>query len=434
MTDNWSTCKLREVADVRVSNVDKKTHKAETPIKLCNYMDVYANDYVSASIDFMAASASKSEIDRFGLQTGDVVITKDSETPDDIGVPTVITDSIDGLVCGYHLALIRPRNRAIDAIYLAKQISSAPIARYFALNASGSTRFGLPVGVIEDTRIPVAPKPEQTKIAEILSTVDQAIEQTEALIAKQQRIKTGLMHDLLTRGIDEEGNLRSEDTHEFKDSPIGRIPLGWKVKTVGTLASRVTKGESPTWQGFKYHEDGILFVTSENVRTGFLDITKSEKFVSDAFHRKLKRSALRHGDILVNLVGASIARSAVYDLNRDANINQAVCSVRLSDEMEPLWLCEYLQLPKNIERLLGEQVETARANLSLGDIRSYLVPYPPYVEQLEIIKLIKSLRNKHQFQLSSLKKLRSLKAALMQDLLTGEVPVTPLLIEADIRQ
>ena len=74
---------------------------------------------------------------------------------------------------------------------------------------------------------------EQSKIAEILSTVDQAIDQTEALIAKQQRIKTGLMQDLLTRGIDENGNLRSEETHEFKDSPLGRIPVEWEVKTIG---------------------------------------------------------------------------------------------------------------------------------------------------------------------------------------------------------
>ena len=73
-------------------------------------------------------------------------------------------------------------------------------------------------------------KPEQTKIAEILSTVDRAIEQTEALIAKQQRIKTGLMQDLLTRGIDEHGNLRSEQTHKFKDSPLGRIPVEWEVE------------------------------------------------------------------------------------------------------------------------------------------------------------------------------------------------------------
>ena len=193
---------------MRVSNVDKKTSNAETPVKLCNYMDVYVNDYVTKSIDFMAASASKSEIERFRLQAGDVIITKDSETPDDIGVPAVVTDSIDGLVCGYHLALIRPRSDVVDPIYLAKQISAAPVSRYFASNASGSTRFGLPTSVIEDTRIPVAPKPEQTKIAHVLFTLDRAIAQTEDLISKQQRIKTGLMQDLLTSGVDEHGNLR----------------------------------------------------------------------------------------------------------------------------------------------------------------------------------------------------------------------------------
>jgi type I restriction enzyme S subunit len=79
-------------------------------------------------------------------------------------------------------------------------------------------------------------KPEQTKIAEILSTVDRAIEQTEALIAKQQRIKTGLMQDLLTRGIDEHGDLRSEQTHQFKDSPLGRIPVEWDHKELGNVA------------------------------------------------------------------------------------------------------------------------------------------------------------------------------------------------------
>jgi len=98
------------------------------------------------------------------------------------------------------------------------------------------------------------PKPEQTKIAEILSTVDRAIEQTEALIAKQQRIKTGLMQDLLTRGIDEHGNLRSEKTHKFKDSPLGRIPVEWEVKKIGhvfeiqlgkMLSQKATEGRSP---------------------------------------------------------------------------------------------------------------------------------------------------------------------------------------------
>jgi len=83
------------------------------------------------------------------------------------------------------------------------------------------------------------PKPEQTKIAEVLSTVDRAIEQTEALIAKQQHIKTGLMQDLLTKGIDEHGNLRDEATHEFKDSPLGRIPVEWGVVDIQSSLANV---------------------------------------------------------------------------------------------------------------------------------------------------------------------------------------------------
>jgi len=102
----------------------------------------------------------------------------------------------------------------------SRQIESLIIgSNYPAINSCAVRRL----------RILTPPKPVQTTIAEILSTVDRAIEQTEVLIAKQQRIKTGLMQDLLTRGIDEHGNPRSESTHAFKDSQLGRIPADWEV-------------------------------------------------------------------------------------------------------------------------------------------------------------------------------------------------------------
>ena len=214
----------------------------------------------------MPATASPSEIERFALHAGDVVITKDSETPDDIGVPAVIVEDIDGLVCGYHLALIRPKAN-VHSIFLAKQLASAPTVRYFAANATGSTRFGLAIGTIEKLDVPTPPPDEQAKIAEVLSTVDRAIEQTEALIAKQQRIKTGLMQDLLTRGIDEHGNLRSEQTHKFKDSPLGRIPVEWDIASVGSVTKSVTSG-SRGWAKY-YSEAGALFIPNRkpNART-----------------------------------------------------------------------------------------------------------------------------------------------------------------------
>lgn len=118
----------------------------------------------------------------------------------------------------------------------------------------------VPTDFFEKFEVLAFPKPEQTKIAEILSTVDRAIEQTEALIAKQQRLKTGLMQDLLTRGIDEHGNLRSEHTHPFKDSPLGRIPVEWEVSDLDVLADRGS-GHTPSKGNSSYWNGGIKWVS-----------------------------------------------------------------------------------------------------------------------------------------------------------------------------
>ncbi|MCZ7647439.1 MAG: restriction endonuclease subunit S [Planctomycetota bacterium] len=209
----WPNVKLADVADIRFSNVDKKSTPGELAVRLCNYMDVYGNGgYVTADRAYMDASASHAEVERFGIEKGDVIITKDSETPDDIGIPAVVLDDIPKLVCGYHLALIRPNRKAIHPIYLAMQLATKTTATYYSRLANGSTRYGLSSSAIASTRIPLAPLLQQRRIAEILSTVDEAIEQTEALIEKLRQVKAGLMHDLFTRGVTPDGHLRPRAT------------------------------------------------------------------------------------------------------------------------------------------------------------------------------------------------------------------------------
>ena len=105
----WATRRIRTVAEMRVSNVDKHTREGEMPVRLCNYVDVYKNDRITQQIPFMRATASEEEIDKFKLNRNDVVITKDSETWDDIGVPALVTEPADDLISGYHLAILRPR-------------------------------------------------------------------------------------------------------------------------------------------------------------------------------------------------------------------------------------------------------------------------------------------------------------------------------------
>jgi len=437
MSAPWPIKKLREVADIRVSNVDKKTHASEKPVKLCNYMDVYSNDYVTGRIDFMEASATLAEIDRFSLNVGDVIITKDSETPDDIGIPAVITEAISNLVCGYHLAMMRPDQAQIDSVYLAKQLSTSRITRYFALHASGSTRYGLPIGAIESVEIPTPPKPEQTKIAEILSTVDRAIAQTEALITKQQRLKTGLMQDLLTRGIDEHGNLRSEQTHEFKDSPLGRIPVEWEAGTLGNEIGSISSGWSPTCDSVpaEVGESAILKTTAcvwsgydenENKRLplGLCGIDKIETNVDDILITR--KGPVERVGVVVH-VAATRPKLMIPD---------TVFKLRVVDPKQvepsflPLALGSFVVQSRWFQQKIG--LADAQVNLNHSILRATQFQKPPAAEQRQIVAFLSTAARELQQEWLKLSKLRSLKTAMMQDLLTGQKRVTDLIEEEEI--
>ena len=195
--EEWEVVRLGEVCDIRISNVDKKIVEKEKKVMLCNYLDVYKNDYITKSINFMIGTATKREIDKFNVLKGDVIITKDSEEFYDIAKPSYVSEKIPNLVCGYHLAMLRPKN-TVDGLFLSKALKLQPINIFFQKRANGITRFGITKETIENALIPLPPLPEQQRIAEILSQIDQTIEKEEQYKEKLQKIKQGLMQDLLT--------------------------------------------------------------------------------------------------------------------------------------------------------------------------------------------------------------------------------------------
>lgn len=199
-----------------------------------------------------------------------------------------------------------------------------------------------------------------------------------------------------------------------------KVPDGWSVKRGKDISLLITKGASPKWQGFDYCTEGVLFVTSENVRDGFLDIS-SPKFLSLAFNNKQKRSSLKKGDILINIVGASIGRSCIYTGTTLANINQAVCLFRANDKTNANYLKMFLSLPTTITNLLETQTESARPNLSLNDISNLKFLLPPLPEQEKIAEVLGAWDEGIE-KLSALIRLKEKqKKALMQKLLTGRI-------------
>jgi type I restriction enzyme, S subunit len=197
----WKKVKLIEVAEVIVSPVDKLTVDGETSILLCNYTHVYHNIRITKALNFMIATATEKEIAKFTLRKGDVIITKDSETPNDIAIPAYVSEDLGNVVCGYHLSILRPRETEIDGEYLSYLLSISEIKYYFFTLANGATRFGLSVGSIEKAQFKIPPLPEQEKIAAVLSAADDEISMLEKQLAAYKQQKLGLMQQLLTGKI-----------------------------------------------------------------------------------------------------------------------------------------------------------------------------------------------------------------------------------------
>ena len=207
--EHWEVRRLRNVVDMRVSNVDKHVKDNEISVRLCNYVDVYKNDYINERMDFMRATATIDEIERFRLEKDDVLITKDSETWEDIGVPALVTEPAADLISGYHLALLRPRSDKLVGAYLLRALQSKGLAYQFHIEAKGVTRYGLSHTGIRSVWLPLPPLTEQTAIVRFL---DHTTTEMADAIARAQRgihllndYRTRLIADVVTGKLDVRG-------------------------------------------------------------------------------------------------------------------------------------------------------------------------------------------------------------------------------------
>ena len=186
--------KLGDIANIEISGVDKKCVTGELPIRLCNFVDVYRNWAITSEMaeKFMEATARQTEIEKFTIMKGQVAFTKDSETRDDIGIPTYIADNFDDVVLGYHNALVTPNSKVLNGKYLNALLHTDYAKKYFANNASGSgQRYSLSIDTLNAFPLPLPSLKEQEKIGNIFSSIDRkillnrAINQNLEALAKQ---------------------------------------------------------------------------------------------------------------------------------------------------------------------------------------------------------------------------------------------------------
>lgn len=361
------------------------------------------------------------------LQDRDVLINKDGANTGKVGL---FRDPDDGSACiNEHLFLLRGTTAKITQEYLYYTLLSEHGQTIIRNRISGSAQPGLKSGFINNFPINLPESTdEQGKISDILGSLDTAIEQTETIIAKQQRIKTGLMQDLLTKGIDEDGNIRSEATHAFKDSPLGRIPVEWDVRSCGELCTAIVVGivVRPTQY---YKDSGVPVLRSANVREDQVT-TVGLVFMSEDDNRALRKSQVRKGDLITVRTGYPGTTAVVPQELDGANCVDIVILRPEAEKIRSNYLAMWINSDFGKKQVLEGQGGLAQQHFNVGQMRKLLVKTPPTKEQEQIEYMLLAHRENEGCLYKELKKLERKKVGLMRDLLTGERRVTALLAQA----
>lgn len=252
--------KLQDLAQIEISNVDKKSIEGETSVKLCNFVDVYYNWAITAEMtsQLMYATAKENQIAKFTLRKGQVAITKDSETRDDIGVATYIADDMPGVILGYHCVLITPNENLINGKYLNVIFHSPYAQKYFEANASGSgQRYTLTNEIVGEFPIPVIEIEKQKQIGDLFSNIDRKIANNRVM-GKIQLIDAETLYykplehpKMLIDGVLSDGLAIMAG-----DSKIGK---SWMVLW---MCLQISKGE-PVW-GLPTRKTDVVYLALED--------------------------------------------------------------------------------------------------------------------------------------------------------------------------
>jgi len=270
-------------------------------------------------------------------------------------------------------------------------------------------------------------KNEQLKIAEVLTTVDEAIEKTHALIEKNKRVKQGLMQDLFRYGIDERGQIRSEKTHKFKDSPFGCIPMEWDIDTIGNtfdvqlgkmLSKKAKRGLSP-----------YPYLANKNVQWENVDLSELETMDFSDFERE--KYHLDLNDVLI-CEGGEVGRTAIWRGElEDCYFQKAIHRLRprKNNKVKAWFLLYFMRYAASIGFFTNLVSQTSIAHLTREKLMEMKVTVPNPEEQERIIDALSGVTMVINNEDNYKQKLLTLKRGLMEDLLSGTVRVNHLIKE-----
>ena len=426
LPEEWDREVLGDVVDIVLSSVDKKAVDGEIPVTLCNYTDVYYNQFIRKKMPFMKATATEREVERCRLEPGDVVITKDSEKYDDIGVPSLVRERIGDLVCGYHLAILRSRP-GTHGPFLFYAVSARSVQEQFHSLANGITRFGLrksDIGLV-DVRLP--PFAEQRAIAQVLLALDDRIELNRQMNETLEGMARALFKSWFVDFDPVRANVGGRDPglpydvanlfpNRFVDSEFGEIPEGWRVVCINDVCRLVQNGGTPRRSEPRYWNGDVDWFKTSELDDG--PLLTSEERISDDGLRESSCKIWPAGTVLVALYASpTVGRLGI--LETPATANQACSALIVGADFGTLFLFYSLLFSRRHLRSIA--VGAAQQNISQDVVRRHRVVVPPPRVARVFESAIDDLYRRRVAYLRERRALSIVRDTLLPKLVSGEV-------------
>jgi type I restriction enzyme S subunit len=407
------TVQLKRLADIRFSSVDKHTDAGEEPVRLCNYVDVFKNDRITDDLEFMQGTATTDEIRRFRVHAGDVLITKDSEAPDEIGIPAFVPEDLEGVICGYHLAIVRADRARIDPRYLYWALASEGLRWQFSARAMGITRFGLRHGEVGNVVLSVPPLDRQEPIANLLdresARIHSLVSRRQALVALLRERRQALIDEATVPGV----------------APGSE---GWPIRPLRKLAGGDGLFTDGDWIETPFITDvGIRLIQTGNIGTGTYR-EQGFRYVSPETFVELGCTEVRPGDVLICRLADPVGRACLApDLGVVMITSVDVCILRPDSSVDSRFLVAYLSSSAHLSLLESIARGGTRDRVSREQLGQVSVPLPPLEEQRLIadrlyaaLRLVDSLERTLTKQIDFLAERRQ---AVITAAVTGQIDV-----------
>ena len=428
--EHWEVRRLKYTADYWMSNVDKVAVDSEHPVCLCNYTDVYYNEFITSEMDLMLATATSSEIRRFGLNVGDIVITKDSEDWSDIAVPALVTKTSPKLVCGYHLAIIRPNRSILNSRYLLRAFQSHIVNEQFQVAATGITRYGIPKSSIGEAWLCLPSLTEQRAIANYLdcetTKIDALVAKKQTLIERLKEKRTALVSRVVTRGLPPDAATQAGlDPHpKLKSSGVawlGDVPEHWDVKRLKWSASindeALAEKTDPAFE--------MIYVDIGSV-DAIRGITAVSNVVFEDAPSRARR-IVRDGDTIVSTVRTYLrAITTIHDPSPNTVVSTGFAVIR-PRQIFAGFMSYALREKGFVDMIVAHSVGVSYPAVNASEIGALPIPLPPKDEQHTIADYLDCETAKIDMLEAKIEaaidRLREYRAALITAAVTGKIDV-----------